>query len=452
MTHLDELLELAKSEDPIGVRDTISADELVALQIAAADERFQQMRKTIPILDQRAADVGVNVVHQLEDLVALSFSHTTYKSYPESFVGRGQWDRLLLWFRTVSATSMDGVDLEGVRDLDSWINRLEDAGHFLFTSSGTGGKNSFIDQTTGDVRRVAHQWALTWGWPRRYPRDNTRPIISLTPSSGPSKLAYLFKSQRDFYGRAGAIYTLADEPLRMGEINRVMRIQQDMTAGRATPSDVAEFERALAGKAREMRERYVSLVQAVDRHRHEPMTILGCWPQLWTLISVCEELGVAAGDFHPESIFYGGGGTKGFELPADYQQTIRSFFAGTQSYSVYGMSELSTTSPMCEVGWYHVPPWLTLLVVDGDGERLLDWRSGLVTGRAAFFDPVWEGHWGGLISGDWITANFGTCQCGRPGPVVRNDVRRASEVIGIDDDKISCAGGVEAYIRGAIAD
>jgi hypothetical protein len=35
--------------------------------------------------------------------------------------------------------------------------------------------------------------------------------------------------------------------------------------------------------------------------------------------------------------------------------------------------------------------------------------------------------------------------------VVRNDVRRASEVIGVDDDKISCAGGVEAYIRGAIA-
>jgi hypothetical protein len=33
---------------------------------------------------------------------------------------------------------------------------------------------------------------------------------------------------------------------------------------------------------------------------------------------------------------------------------------------------------------------------------------------------------------------------------VEDSVRRAKDVIGIDDDKISCAGAVEAYVRGAI--
>jgi hypothetical protein len=33
---------------------------------------------------------------------------------------------------------------------------------------------------------------------------------------------------------------------------------------------------------------------------------------------------------------------------------------------------------------------------------------------------------------------------------VADSIRRAKDVIGVDDDKISCAGAIEAYVRGAI--
>jgi hypothetical protein len=105
---------------------------------------------------------------------------------------------------------------------------------------------------------------------------------------------------------------------------------------------------------------------------------------------------------------------------------------------------------VCEAGRFHVPPWLTLFVLDETGDNVRWAPTGPVTGRAAYWDPVWEGHWGGTISGDWITADYGPCACGRPGPTVEDSIRRAKDVIGIDDDKISCAGAVEAYVRGAI--
>ncbi len=450
MTALEDLLQLAQAPDPIMAADDFTPEALVQLQLAAADERLQEMRKVVPILEQRAGDVGVNTVRELDDLVPLLFSHTTYKSYPESFVTKGQWRHLLTWFGTVSATSMENVDLDGVQDIDEWAARLADAGHFVFGSSGTSGKSSFIDQTQRDVDRIAEHATRIWGWPHPPSRDKRRPIFSLTPSQGPAKLAYLCKAQINTYGRPDAIYTLTDDPIRMSEINEIMRLQEAMAAGRATPSQVAQFEENLADKADSMHERYLWLARALDAHRDEPITVLGCWPQHWSLLEACEELGISGGGFHPDGLFFGGGGTKGLALPDDYQDVTRSFFADMNVYTCYGMSELSTQSPMCESGRFHVPPWMTLLVLDETGEHRRDGGSGTVTGRSAFFDPVWESHWGGLITGDWITADYGRCECGRPGPTVENSVRRARDVIGIEDDKISCAGAVEAYIRGAI--
>ena len=36
----------------------------------------------------------------------LLFSHTVYKSYPQSFVTKGRWDRLLAWYDSLAAQSL----------------------------------------------------------------------------------------------------------------------------------------------------------------------------------------------------------------------------------------------------------------------------------------------------------------------------------------------------------
>ncbi|HEY3632651.1 MAG TPA: hypothetical protein VGL21_17230 [Jatrophihabitantaceae bacterium] len=447
MTALDDLFALAEQPDPMTAAGPV---ELAELQLEAARERFTELRAQVRILDQRATDTGVESIEKLDDLVPVLFAHTAYKSYPASFVDKGQWSRLTMWFGTVSATSMAGVEVDGVTDVDDWIERLEAAGHYAFSSSGTSGKASFIDQTQGDIDRIADLLTRIWGWPNQPPRDNSRPLFSLTPSAGPARLVYAFQAQKRYTGRPDAIYTLTDEPIRMAELNRIMRLQQAMASGQATPGDVAEFEAGVADRAQDLHDNYVRLARALDAHRGEPIVFHGSWPQVWSLLEAARQLGLPDGGFHPDSIYLGSGGTKGLALPDDYQEQVARFFGGARRYRGYGMSETSTHSPVCEAGRFHVPPWLTLFVLDETGDNVRWAPAGPVTGRAAYWDPVWEGHWGGTISGDWITADYGPCACGRPGPTVEDSIRRAKDVIGIDDDKISCAGAVEAYVRGAI--
>jgi hypothetical protein len=447
VTALGELLELATWADPISAADEV---DLAELQLAAARERFAELRPRTKLLDQRATDMRVDGIEKLDDLIPTLFAHTAYKSYPKSFVDNGQWDRMTKWFASVSSTPMDGVDLDGIEDVDDWIARLEAAGHGVFSSSGTSGKASFIDQTQGDIDRIADLLTRIWGWPSPPPRDNSRPLFSLTPSAGPARLVYAFQAQAKYTGRPGAIYTLTDEPIRMAELNRIMRLQQALASGHATPGEVAEFEAGIADRVDDMHENYRRIALALDAHRNEPIVFHGSWPQMWSLVEVCRELGIAEGGFHPESIYLGSGGTKGLSLPDDYQEQVARLFAGARRYRGYGMSETCTHSPVCEQGRFHIPPWLTLFILDETGENVRYAPSGPVTGRAAYWDPVWEGHWGGTISGDWITADYGRCACGRPGPTVEDSVRRAKDVIGMDDDKISCAGAIEAYVRGAI--
>ena len=73
------------------------AAEIAALQLEAARELFAERREQIPVLRRRATESGVSEIRRLDDLVPLLFAHTSYKSYPASFVEQGRWDRLLQW-------------------------------------------------------------------------------------------------------------------------------------------------------------------------------------------------------------------------------------------------------------------------------------------------------------------------------------------------------------------
>jgi hypothetical protein len=74
-----------------------------------------------------------------------------------------------------------------------------------------------------------------------------------------------------------------------------------------------------------------------------------------------------------------------------------------------------------------------------------------VEGRFAFLDLLYEGRWGGLISGDKVEVDFSErCPCGRHGPTILDNIVRYTQVTG-GDDHIGCAGTIDAYVRGAMA-
>ena len=63
-----------------------------------------------------------------------------------------------------------------------------------------------------------------------------------------------------------------------------------------------------------------------------------------------------------------------------------------------------------------------------------------------FFDLALDGRWGGVITGDKIALDYSPCACGNAGPSIRDDIARFADLEG--DDKIGCAGTVDAYVRG----
>jgi hypothetical protein len=110
----------------------------------------------------------------------------------------------------------------------------------------------------------------------------------------------------------------------------------------------------------------------------------------------------------------------------------------------YGMSELCSPNVQCAHGHFHFAPWLIVYLLDPDTSELLP-RSGVVTGRASFYDLMIRHRWGGFISGDEITVHFdGDCPCGAATSYMERTVQRYSEKRG-GDDKISCAATPAAH-------
>ncbi|WP_429580033.1 hypothetical protein [Paraburkholderia youngii] len=117
------------------------------------------------------------------------------------------------------------------------------------------------------------------------------------------------------------------------------------------------------------------------------------------------------------------------------------------------MTEMIGTGPWSDVAQgYAICPWIVPFVLDKSGEHLLNPSDGqgVVEGRFAFFDLLAEGYWGGFITGDKVTVDFSPTgnTDGLRGPLVRQVGRYADLEEG--EDKLSCAGTMESYVRGMI--
>jgi hypothetical protein len=447
VTAIDELLALGELPDIMTAADVT---DLAELQLAAARERFADHRQRIGILRRRAEDSGVTDIAGPDDLVPLLFPHSTYKSYPAKWLTDGQWDRLIRWFGTVSATPMDGVKLDGVADVDDWLDRLAAAGHHVFSSSGTSGRASFVDQNSLDVDRVGRLLAKQFGWPDPVPITNEWAVFYLVPARGPGRITYGFQAQARWQARKGTAFALTDVPIRLGHLNRLTALEAAISAGTATPADIADFNALRSQQLPDLTDAFLSFGERMLEFRDSPIAFQGQWPQAYRLMTLLREQGVPDGGWHPKSVIFIGGGTKGVPLPPDYREQLASFFGGARHYRAYGMSENSTHAPMCEAGRYHTPPWQIVYVLDETGEHAAPRDSGPVTGRGAAMDMAWDGHWGGLIGGDWVTVDYGRCACGRPGPSIADSVVRYADVSGGPDDKLSCAAAIDVYIRAAL--
>lgn len=427
-------------------------DDLEAKQLAAARELFHQRHEQLAIVRRRAEEAGITEINSLHDLVPLLLAHTSYKSYPASFMEQGRWDRMLQWLQTLSVENLSDTDVEGVVDVDDWIRRLRAAGHMVQATSGSTGKVSFLNHSRADTELKRRHYRNISGWP--YLRaDNSRQVFIVGPSDGPNSAVEAYQNTAAVWARPGEAYFLTDEPILISDTSKMAALRNRIAEGLATPGEIEAAERAAAEKAARMQASLEALAEKIVAHRHEPIVVTALWAQQMVIIEQARKMGVPDGDFHPQSMISAGGGIKGVALPLDYRERVDRFYGKVIRPGAYGMTELLAIMPRCEHGRYHRPASLIWLLLDQPGERLLgpeDGDNGVVEGRFAFLDLSYEGRWGGLISGDKVQVDFqSTCACGRPGPTILDSITRYSQ--GGADDHIGCAGTIDAYIKGQLA-
>ena len=443
---------LAYQSDP--ARFDIAWADLQADHIAALNERFAERRDCIKLLGHRASEAGITEIASLEDMVPLLFPHTAYKSYPESFLIDQRWDRLSKWMSTISPHPITAVDMASIGDIDDWIDQLQARGNFISCSSGTTGKSAMLIASERDMAWSRVDTVNVFAWGSGVEPKQDRKLIGCAPVATVPKNQIIGEAQyAAFANPEWPRWTYPVPPITVGALTNMVVMRKKIADGTALPQELAGFSAISDDRQAVLDAAIGKTADEIIANRDKKLMVAGLWSGLYAVAKVVRERGYSAKDFDPDNCIYVGGGLKRAQLPDDYKQFVHDTFniPETRDFQNYSMQELNTGMPKCRAGnRYHIPPWVIPLLLNENGDELLpmgaNGEGSEVEGRAAFFDLSLDGRWGGVISGDRISIDFGPCACGNKGPSVKDTIARYADLKG--DDKIGCAGTVDAYVRG----
>jgi hypothetical protein len=450
MTELDPDNGVGWGALPFEALLPLSTEQIQGPQLQALANKFERLRPGVAALDALAVRQGVDRFNSVEEAAPLLFDHRVYKSYPTSIVENRKFDRLTAWLQRLTTHDLSAVPTGDLTSVDSWLTRLDEHGMIMLHSTGTTGKLSFFPRSRAE-------------WPGWMPaffeairaacgvdfRTDARPMFYPGYRFGHSTGA---KMQRLFgevtaAGEAGRHvlydYAISSDLLSLAARLRTAEERGELDKLDLDPRLLEEQRRLLdAGRNRERDlDRWFS--KLAQEYRGQRVRIDGVTADLIQLALKGRERGFRC-QFAPGSVLFMAGGMKGLkEVPADWEQLLKDFFGVERLSSVYGMTECNGQSPLCSAGYYHFFPYTIPLLLDVDGNVLP--RTGVQTGRYAFFDLLAESYWGALITGDRLTIFWdGDCACGWKGPRLDRNIARFSQMEG-GDDKITCAGTEQAY-------
>ena len=200
----------------------------------------------------------------------------------------------------------------------------------------------------------------------------------------------------------------------------------------------------------------ISLLEEAGR-KGTPTLLFGSLVQLHVLSQELRRLGYGNGRGQAKkiclpagSLIGTGGGLKQLYpfSPSEIRQDVQAVVGLEEGQpapirDVMGMAEANWAAPQCEVGNYHLPPWVYVVALDDDDEIL----SGVdVVGLLAFFDPLGGGRLFPsffkttdqvrLVNGGGGYDSARCCPCGRDTPyIVEGTIRRVDLL-----DEAGCAG------------
>jgi hypothetical protein len=434
---------------------SVPRDELAALQLAGLQYRLDELRNRIPILQKLADKQGIDELGELDDVVALLFEHTMYKSYPPALLEKNQFAQIMRWMAKLVAIDLSHIDVSECRSIDDWLQLMDrESDLAILHSSGTSGTMSFIpcSKREWDKFGVSQKIQLLqkFGEPHDPHADGAElhAIYPFFRSGSSVHLRNIDNIVKHILGSEDRLIVAYPERMSSDVLYLAARIRAAKAKGelqrlKISPELLARkshYERLQA----EMPARLAKFFEdVVDRLAGKRVMVVGTWNILLDMATA----GLAKGlkkVFSPDSLILGGGGAKGMERPANWEDDVSAFTGVDAVIDVYGMTEVRGSALKCEQGHYHFPPWVIPFLLDPQTSKALP-RAGVVTGRASFYDLGAETRWGGFISGDEITINWDDrCPCGRESVFMLGNVERYSEK-NSGDDKISCAATESAH-------
>lgn len=433
---------------------SLPRSEAKRLQLQGVRRRFDTLKDRIGMLGRLADGAGIEAIGEIDDVVPLLFEHTVYKSYPASLLARGRFDRLTAWLQKLTTHDLSTVDTKDCEGVDDWIERLDEQSPLMIShSSGTSGTLSFIPWSKDEMDRFGKTWPVAYfqqfGEPKPEQLIPNVHVISGLYRKGNS-MAYRIN---DLYAKylAGAEERL--HPAFPGKLSSDMTyLAARIRAARARGEvDKVEIPPALQARLKDYEAqqkdqgaRVEAFLAATTEQLRGQRVFMGA---VWNVHYNLAMKGLEAGHRHVfagDSCIASGGGSKGLTVPGDWMERVMEYTGVDHIVMGYGMSEISSHATMCSEGHYHLFPWVVPFVLDPDTSAPLP-RTGVVTGRAAFFDLLADSRWGGFVTGDEITLDWDTqCACGRTSVFIHDGIQRYSEARG-GDDKINCVAAMDAH-------
>jgi hypothetical protein len=452
INNIDQLPYRAASE-----RFSIPSEELEELHLQGIQARFSELAGHIPVVARLAQNQSIGGIRQLSDAAALLLRNTVYKSYPLSLLEKAQFPALTRWLNGLTTHDLSSVDTSRCETIDDWIMLLDRTTPIrIIHSSGTGGKLSFLPRST---REVAFSVELARSHCDGFGDEPDRGVVD-----GYEKLPVLYPGYRYGAMESNRLLDGIAERFHGGRQDSIIpanpgRMSADLlslggrlrsAADRGERENVGGLDvskmRALVRKAAEEQADLAKefSTNIFERYRGQRVVLIGYWWQLYQLSLEGIERGIT-GIFQPDSLIMCGGGTKGRDMPADYEDRVSAFLGVPKIRDGYGMSECVASVRACPNRNFHLQPWLVPFLLDPKtGEQLP--RTGRATGHLGLFDLLPNSYWGGFLTGDEVTLSWSDtpCGCGRQGAYISPDIRRYSESEG-GDGKVTCAGAPEAH-------
>jgi hypothetical protein len=427
----------------------LSGKELEELQLYWFKIRFNSLLPRIPAAVSLRDKQEVTDVEELNDITPLLFTHRVYKSYPISLIDKKKFKALTLWFDKLTTVDLKDVDVKGIKTIDGWMDRMDEAGMFMCHSTGTTGKLSFFPRSQVE-RKFSTEGQYRWLEAATGQNIRGEQFEMFVPGyrgghQGSMKVMMDFADQLANGGKT--LHTLYDYPSSADFMSLAGKLGHAMKTGNLKKLDVIRALVKTRGELVKMKKNHPIAMKAfidniIDNYKGERVYLAATTPDL--LRPAIEGLKNGIKNlFHPNSVMYTGGGLKGFDAPENWPEILKEFY-GVDINTLYGMTDSNFCAPRCKKGFYHFYPDLIPFVLDVETGEALP-REGVQTGRFGAFDLIALTYWGGLLTGDKVTIHYDECECGWKSPRLEDNIRRYSELQEDGEDKISCSGTQDAY-------